>query len=455
MFLLLFVGCRNHTEKTVLCKTPPMGFNSFDGYRGYLDQETAKRLIDVMAEKYLPYGYEYFVIDGGWYLEYTINPENKLPIQAIHTTKLISNIDEFGLPEPSKVYFPDGIKTLVDYVHKKGLKFGLHLMRGIMRQAIAEGCIVKGTGIPVKDIADTNSICAWSKMAYGVNMDKPGANEYYQSIIERMASWDIDFIKYDDITGFPREINAVVKAIKESGRQIVLSLSPGTDVKLEYLPSYENCNMLRITEDIWDNQLSLDRAFTAMKTFQGRGRAGFWPDLDMIPLGPLEVFDIEGKLGTTKKGKRISLLNKDQSYTFITQLAIFASPLIIGGDMLSMDKFTYKLLTNMDMLACNQNGVTGVLTYDKDSIEIYKAAARGDLIDGWIAIFNRKSSETSISLEKPDLGFYYSRPGLEKLMKWRDYKLRDIWQPKEFILKDSVDFTIPANGVVFIEYNEI
>lgn len=453
---LTIFSCKDCTEKKTICEKPPMGFNSYDCYRAYLDQKTAKKLIDVMAEEYLPFGYEYFVIDAGWYIEYQVDPVTKLPVQALHTTKIVSNIDENGLPEPSKVYFPDGMKALADYAHSKGLKFGLHLMRGVIRQAIEEGCTVKGTDIPVKDIADTLSICTWSKLAYGVDMDKPGAYEYYESMVDKMASWGVDFIKYDDITAYPREIKAVVEAIEKNPEDIVLSLSPGGDVKMEYLPHYEETNMLRITSDIWDNQLSIDRTFTGMKSFQGRGRPGFWPDLDMISLGPLEVFDVDGTLGTTKKGKRISLLDKNQSYTFITQRAISATPLFIGGDMLTMDDFTRQLLTNKDMLACNQNGVTSFLIYEKDSIEIYKTPERDSpVVKGWLAVFNRKNTETLIAFYKSDLGFSYNQSVLDKFKKWKDYNLRDIWQSKEYVLKDSIELNIPANGVVFVEYEAL
>lgn len=446
LFLTLFMTGINKAQKNaVLCPKPPLGFNSYDCYPGYLDQETVKKLIDVMAEKYLPSGYEYFVIDGGWYAELIIDPATKLPVGES------LNIDKNGLPGPSRFFFPDGMKPLIDYAHKKGLKFGLHLMRGAIRQGIKENCVVKGTNIPLKDIVDTLSICRWANMSYGVDMDKPGSYEFYKSVVDKLASWGVDFIKYDDITGMPKEINAITKAIKENGRPIALSLSPGEDTKVEFMPYYQNCNALRITQDIWDNQRGIDKSFVAMKVFQGRGFSGFWPDLDMIALGPLEV-NAAPKAGVTKKGKRFSLLNQDQAYTFITQRAIYASPLFIGGDMLTMDDFTYQLLTNKDMLACNQNGVTGFLMYDNDSIQIYKTPARNDPSKGWVAVFNLNNSPEKRSLKKADFGFFYQRPALNVLL--RNYHLRDIWNQKEYSLKDTLEFTIPAHGVMFAEYIE-
>ena len=328
-------------------------------------------------------------------------------------------------------------------------------MRGVFRQAVDEGCKIKGSDILLKDIVDTLHICSWSDLCYGVDMNKPGAHKYYESLVNKMASWGVDFIKYDDITGFPEEVDAIVKAVENCGREIVLSLSPGLDAKIEYLPCYRNANMLRITDDIWDDQHSIDMSFIAMEKYQGRGLPGFWPDLDMIALGPLEVNDPNSKIGPTTKGARFSLFNESQAQTFITQRAIFASPLIIGGDLLTMDDFTYKLLTNKDMIACNQNGVTGFQVYKQDSLEIYKTPSRNKVTEGWLAVFNRKCTEAKVTLKKPDFGFYYPRPGLDELMPWKDYKLRDIWNLQEYILKDTVDFGIPAHGVVFVEYKEL
>jgi len=89
-----------------------MGYNSYDSYRAYLNQETAVKLIDVMAEKYMKYGYEYFVIDAGWYTEHKIDSATGLPFSS--REKRILNIDQYGLPEPSRACFSDGIKALAD-----------------------------------------------------------------------------------------------------------------------------------------------------------------------------------------------------------------------------------------------------------------------------------------------------------------------------------------------------
>ncbi len=439
--LITLTTCNNSEKNHPLCRKPPMGYNSWDSYRTNLNQEIAIKLIDVMAEKYLKSGYEYFVIDMGWYIEHKVDSATGLPVSSREKRKL--NIDQWGLPEPSVACFSNGIKSVADYAHKKGLKFGVHLMRGAFRQAVEQNCKVKGTDILLKDIVDTLSICTWSNLSYGVDMSKPGSAEYYNSLIEKMASWHIDFIKYDDITGMPKELNAIVSAIRKCGRPIALSLSPGEDTKLQFLPYYENTNMLRITADIWDYQRSLNNGFTAMKAFQGRGYPGFWPDLDMLALGPLDVLS---------NSKRLSRFTRDQAYTFITQRAIFASPLFIGGDMLTMDNFTYSLLTDESMIDCDQNGVTGLLTFNNDSVEIYVASDKSEPAKGWLAVFNRKIKSDTVTLKKPDFGFNFNRPGLNNLMK--DYQLHDIWNNNDLSLTDSLKITIPGNGVFFAGYNE-
>jgi len=422
--VLILSASLNAQESNPLCANPLMGYNSYDSYGNGLNEETAKKLIDIMAGKYLRFGYKYFVIDAGWYSN--------------------NHVDKNGLPEPSKVYFPGGIKALADYAHSKGLKFGLWNIRGVLRLAIKQNCIIKGTNIPIKDIVDTLSICTWDKSSYGVDMSKDGSFAYYKSRIDQLASWGVDFIKYDDITGFPKEINAVSKAVENCRRPSVLSLSPGDDTKLQFLPFYENCNMLRTTPDVWDNQFSLENGFKAMKIYQGRGISNFWPDLDMIALGPLQV---------NQRTRRQSKFDENQAYTFLTQRAIFASPLIIGGDMLTMDDFTYTLLTNKEMIDCDQNGVSGVLTYDKDSLEIYVAVNKDDPGKGWLAVFNRNSLAEAITVKKSDFGFNYNNRELHILMK--NYRLHDIWNKKDYYLMDSLKLFIPRNGVFFADYSEL
>jgi len=215
-------------QKTnILVRIPPMGWNSFDSYGVYLYEKAAMDNLEAFAEKLKPYGYEYFVIDAGWFGEFKLRPGTIYPAEK-HAKKL--HFNKYGLLQPSETYFPNGLKPIIDHCHELGLKFGLHLMRGIPRAAVISNTPVEGTKYFAKDIADTTSICNWNPQNYGVDMSKPGAQEFYNSLINQMADWGVDFIKYDDLVPYPKEIEGIANAIEQCGKPMVLSLSPGGDV---------------------------------------------------------------------------------------------------------------------------------------------------------------------------------------------------------------------------------
>ena len=427
---------------------PPLGFNSFDSYRTYLSEDKAYALMDVMAEKYRPFGYEYFVIDAGWSRNVELYPGTMYPKKRIGVA-----MDEFGLLEPCKMYFPNGIKALADYAHQKGLKFGVWFIRGIPRQAVEQNLPIKGTPYFARDIADTNSVCVWNQENYGIDMTKPGAQAYYNALIDKLAGWGIDFIKVDDIVPNPQEIVAVVKAIEEGGHTMIYSLSPGDVHYPTHLPYYRRANMLRITRDIWDNPLSLQKGFLAWEKFQGTEQPGFWPDLDMIPFGRLNVVATDDIPDVpADRRARQSRFNQDQMKTFITQRALAASPLIIGGDLLTMDDFSYQLLTNREMLACNQNGVMGVNVYRTGNIDVWLTPHKTDPRMGWIGIFNRSKSHRKVTLTKQDLGFVAFEASYNLTVARQRFQLKDIWSDETFTIEDKHTFTLPAEGVVFLKF---
>lgn len=449
-------GCKNNqsndtVSKSELCPVPPLGWNSFDSYKINLDSRNALAIMEVMAEKYLPFGYEYFVIDGGWYNECTLIPGTLYPEKNLGPV-----LDKYGLYENSPTYFPEGMKFLADKAHSLGLKFGLHLMRGIPRKAVEINLPVKGTAVTARDIADTLDICTWSSLCYGLDMSKQGAQEWYNSIFEKLASWGVDFVKVDDMTPYPDEIIAVEKAILNCGRPMVYSLSPGDLNNPAHIPYYRKANMVRITRDIWDRESDIDKSFISWKKYQGTECDGYWPDLDMIPFGQLNIVIPENKsdkhLPERTSFSHWCRLTRDQMRTFITMRALAASPLMIGGDLLTMDDFSYSLLTNKQMLKCNQNGVMGRLVFDQDSIEIWNANDKNHFRKGWIGVFNRSHSDASRFFSKKDMGlieFFRTRQTIDIE---GEIELYDIWSEKQLVVNDSTLFTIPAQGVIFIEY---
>ncbi|MFC1762559.1 glycoside hydrolase family 27 protein [Planctomycetota bacterium] len=427
---------------------PPLGFNSFDSYRTYLSEDKAYALMDVMAEKYRPFGYEYFVIDAGWARNVELYPGTMYP-----TRRLGVAMDEFGLLEPCEMYFPNGIKALTDYAHKKGLKFGVWIMRGIPRQAVEQNLPIKGSPYFAKEIVDTNSVCVWNQDNYGIDMTKPGAQAYYNALIDKLASWGIDFIKVDDIVPNPQEIVAVAKAIEDGGHHMIYSLSPGDVHHPAHLAYYRRANMLRITRDIWDNPLSLEKGFFAWEKFQGTERPGFWPDLDMIPFGRLDVVATDNipNIPPDRRARQ-SRFNQDQMKTFMTQRALAASPLIIGGDLLTMDDFSYNLLTNREMLACNQNGVMGINVYRAGNINVWLTPHKRNPGAGWIGIFNRSKTNRKVTLNKQDLGFVAFEASYNLTAARQRFQLKDIWSHETITIEDKHTFTLPAEGVAFLKF---
>lgn len=425
-----------------------MGWNSFDSYGVYLHEKAALANLHVLAAKFRPFGYEYFVIDNGWFGEYQLQ-EGSLFAKEKHASDI--HINEYGILQPSKTYFPNGLKKLADSCHALGLKFGVHLMRGIPRKAVHLNTPIKGTDrIRARDIADTLHICRWCHYNYGVDMDKPGAQDFYNSVVNQLAEWGVDFIKADDIVPYPKEVAALANAIAQCGRPMVLSLSPGDLVPNEGMDTLKKGNMLRVTPDIWDTRDDLNKSFAAWKKWQGQGTAGFWPDLDMIPFGRLQLMNppttSENDVLLAGRGHtRQCELTPEQMRTFVTIRSMAASPLMIGGDLPTLDSISLALLTNSEMLACNRNGVTGRLLSEDAGIETWETREQGKQNDGWIGVFNRNPDRTiAIIISHEDLGLQ-TCPG--------NYNLFDIWNDKSLHWGEQVN--IAPDDVLFIRYRSL
>src|SRR6202167_2171485 len=326
---------------------PPMGWNSWDSYGTTVREEQVKANADWMAEHLAKYGWKYIVVDIQWY-EPNAQGHDYKPGAPL-------TMDDYGRLMPAVNRFPSsangaGFKPLADYVHSKGLKFGIHIMRGIPRQAVEKNLPIKGTSFHADDVADKINVAKWKGMedTYGVDMAKPGAQAYYDSIAQLYASWGVDLVKADDMSSPYREpeIHALSMALKKSGRPIVLSLSPGPAPVAKYADLKANAQMWRISNDFWDRWIDVKKQFDLMKAWQGKVHAGGWPDADMLPLGHIAI---RGERGDD----RASLLTHDEQYTLMSMWAIFRSPLMLGGDIPSSDAFTIKLLTNREVLDVN------------------------------------------------------------------------------------------------------
>lgn len=426
---------------------PFLGWNSYDCYGTHINDKLTNENLDAFIQKLKPSGYEYFVLDAGWFKHYDLKSGDIWPVKG---EKGHMNYDEFGRLVPSKVLFPEGFNKIIEKAHQHGIKFGLHLMRGIPREVVKKNLPIKGTKYFARDIANVNDTCVWSDQNYGIDMDKPGAREYYNSVVELLAGWGVDFIKYDDIVHKPKEINAVADAIEKSGREIRLSISPGDDINPEYYKTYQRADMIRISRDIWDLREDIQISFDQWDHMLPYADKGFWLDMDMIPFGHIRVNypATKNNLTAGRGYDRMDYFSSAQKRSFITQRAMAASPLFMGGALTTSPNTVFELITDPGMLKCNQNGVTGKLVTRvhnySSKVDIWKTPNKKNETEGWIGVFNRNPYLDIIKFDKKELG----------LNSGMTYSLYDIWGKK--IIDDTVSFIfeIPADDVVFIRYAE-
>lgn len=409
-------------------EVPPSGFNSYDCWGIDINEERAFKLIDAFVQKLKPHGFDYFCFDAGWFCEpyYRERYLNKGKPEE-------KNLDEFGRWQPAHSKFPHGLKPISDRCHENGLKFGVHIMRGVPRLAIERGCTVKGTSYSVADIADFDDDCPWGTENVGVNMDKPGAQEYYNSVIESLAEHGVDFIKVDDMAEHPREIEAISEAIDRVERPILLSLSPGNYVYKGNMPHIRKYgNMIRISGDIWDRGWDLQVAFDCWENWENEGSNECWLDLDMIPFGLLQAYIPEDfpkdHVPHDLNEKRLSRLTEVEKQTFMTQRALAASPLFFGGELTMTPDEDIAIATNPEMLRCNRNGLVGKRIYGERHIDIRQVFKRGSTEHGWLAVFNRKGRPYKFSVPVSAFGIKDEKQLLA---------MRDIWTGEKLNIVDG------------------
>lgn len=430
MITLILVIPQRATTQTrdikLWAQTPPMGWNSYNCYGAAVTEKEVKANAAYMAEKLKALGWEYIVVDYCWSYPHppgsTQNnpPQFRLKVDKAPVPWLA--MDEFGrlLPDPRK--FPSSLGNgnfiaIADYVHSKGLKFGIHVMRGIPRQAVWAKTPIKGTsGITADMIADTTSVCNWLNQMYGVDMSKPGAQEYYDSLAELYANWGVDFIKIDDIDmdeKYPyrrEEAEAMHKAIVNCGRPIVLSLS--LNMKLQNTAHVKSIsNMWRISKDFWDEWELLENQFELLNQWTSAREPGNWPDADMLQLGWISRRGPSGP-------ERQSRFTTDEQYTHMTLWCIAQSPLMMGGDMPANSLFVEALLTNNEVLAVNQKAHSAKQLYRKDNQVVWTSKIPGSN-DIYVALFNTGNSKSPIAVSFAELG-----------IKGK-VTVRDLWDKKE------------------------
>ena len=331
----------------MLAKYPPMGWNSWDCYGAAVTEDIVRQNAEYMAKHMKKYGWEYVVIDIQWYQPTAVN----------HDYEPFSNLcmDEYGRLMPAENRFPSsadgaGFKPLADYIHSLGLKFGIHIMRGLPRAAAHNHLPIKDSSYSCNQTANPNDICAWNPDMYGLRCELTAAADYYNSIFRLYADWGVDYVKCDDIAReYPkctREIELISDACRSCGRDIVLSLSPGPAPleQAEHLKKY--ANLWRITDDFWDGWDRLKAMFDQAQKWCIHSGAGHWPDADMLPVGALRQ--------CTDPDDWTKLTHAEQR-TMMGLWCIMRSPLMVGAELTKNDDFTLNLLTNSALLEIEKN----------------------------------------------------------------------------------------------------
>ena len=409
-------------------KIAPRGWNSWDCYGAAVTEKEVRQNAEFMAKHLKKYGWEYVVVDIQWYE----------PGATSHEYRPFADLcmDEYGrlLPAPNR--FPSaaggkGFAPLAEYVHSLGLKFGIHIMRGIPRQAVHKGLPVWGTDKTAREAARFNSICMWNPDMYGITPDENG-RAYYDSIFRLYAEWGVDFIKCDDICReLPHEEKEMIilsEALNSCGREMVLSFSPGPAL-LEKAELYKQlANMWRITDDFWDDWKLLYAMFERAEKWSIHAGAGHFPDADMLPIGPIrQDYDKNNKTAFTE----------EEQITMMTLWCIMRSPLMIGGEMTGFDDFTRKLLTNEAVLKMHASSRNARQIFRRRTEEKEYILWTADDCDGgkYIAVFNVGEEDGSFNVSPEEL------EGIPA-----GSKATELWSGESVVLGENNRLEISAHG---------
>jgi alpha-galactosidase len=421
----------------ILATSPPMGWNSWDGYGTTVKESDFKANATWLARHLRPYGWKYVTVDMEWFVT------NPTPEGNSKTS--FYTMDDYGRYIPALNRFPSatgdaGFKPLADFTHALGLKFGIHILRGIPKGAVAKNLPITGTAYHASDAADQSDTCPWNFDNYGVNTN-PAGQAYYDSMAKLYASWEVDLIKVDCISSHPYkgdEIRMLSEALRKAGRPIALSLSPGPAPFEKAAEMSQYAQMWRISDDIWDLWHStaqypqgLGDQFANVEKWAGIGRPGHWPDADMLPLGFLGPAPGWGQARGTR-------LTHDEQRTLISLWCIFPSPLMVGGDLTKADDWTISLLTNREVLDVDQQSTGNRVAFSNQEITIWAADSVSDPGKHYLAVFNRGETNQTVHRSWRDLKFGEG-----------SYKLRDLWEHKDLGAADSLSAIVPSHGVAF------
>jgi len=425
-----------------IAPTPPMGWNSWDAYGFTIDEAEFKANATVLAAL-KPYGWTYAVIDEGWYMA---NPFG----DKLATRKY--QLDGSGRLIPDAVRFPDaaggaGFKPLADWVHAQGLEFGLHIVRGIPKQAVEANSPIAGTSFHAGDAADTSDTCPWDDGNFGVR-DNAAGQAYYDSVMALYAAWGVDFVKVDCIADHPyqpTEIRQVSDAIKKTGRPMILSLSPGPMQPAHAAEVARYAEMWRIGDDTWDGWTfphndpnsewpnGLRNLFDKLALWHSYARPGAWPDADMLPFASLTPHPGWGD-------PRHSRLTQAEERTMFTLWAVARSPLILGANLTRLDAFTRSLITSRAVIAIDQTAWESFPVTDLpkglENARVWVALTGPRAKPVYtLAVFDIGDTPLAVRATWKELGV----PG-------RTHALRDLWTGERRVASRLLTVALPPHG---------
>jgi hypothetical protein len=434
-----------------------MGWNSWDCFGTTVTEEEVLANARFMAEHLAPFGWDTVVVDIDW----------SDPTARSHgyNDDAPLALDEYGRLIPDVGRFPSsadgaGFGPLATQVHELGLRFGIHVMRGIPKLAVQRDTPILGaSGTPLdvtaSQVAVPENSCEWNPDMYGLDHTQPASRAYYDSVLALYAGWGVDFLKVDDML-WPyqdAEVAAFAGAIADSGREIQLSLSPGRDLSLTRLPHLrEHATMWRICDDLWDDWEAVKANFTRFARWAPFAGPEGWPDGDMLPLGHVGIRAERG-------ADRDDLLTPDERRSLMTLWVIARSPLMIGGDLPTTDPATIALFTNADVLAALDAAGGSREVFREDPLILWTSRAEaGDGGVQYVAAFNVGDEPLSVSLDTQNVDLPAALNG-EVTELWSGEVLgpRSVTEQSDAARgvapgSTAIDVEIPVHGAVLLRY---
>ncbi len=396
-----------------LAARPYMGWSSWSSTTGNVTEAIVKAAADVVAQRLLPFGYEYINVDDGWWSGFDANGR-----WSVDTRK-----------------FPNGIAAVADYVHGKGLKFGIYLTPGVNDIAYNANSPILGTPYHLQDIVSNPSARGSTDQKAGatskkIDYTRPGAVEYVRGFAALLASWGVDFVKMDfvgpggggGVADNQEDIKQWRAAFDKTGRKIWLELS--NMLNISAIATWQTySNGWRVANDVecycatLTNWAHVVRVINAVQPFVSHAGPGHWNDLDSLELG-------------SGSGDGITA---DERQTMFSFWAISAAPLYLGASLVNLDAADLAIVTNAEVIAIDQAGVPAAPVSTASNLQVWSAKRA----DGTFALglFNFGAASAQVTARWTDFG----APGA--------VSVRDLWSHTDLgRVSTSFSATLPAHG---------